>query len=352
VTGDLIDVTSNHVWAGGDFRDLTWVWAALGEMGIRQDLKGRWWNAWRSFLKQGIPPELLGEVTIGTEALAREEGSPVKKTGRDYIIIDDEPARVGDGLGDYTMQDAKDILSIRALRDRSRGSSTERQPDAAHGGNVSEILIALQPYLTKGTDTNMLKEMLGDKMQLLKSELLAGMPQPSGQPKSWIDQLGELTGLIGKLKDAGPVVRSILGLQEGGGNPNTPAATAVSLPFIDKDGNPMTLNADPATGIQWMRFLGEEKRADEKQGMLRGMVDSFKEEWPTVAGALKDVAEGYNKKAGQRMEPASTEESGPPGDEPQEATCPECQQSFPVTGLSPKGAITCPHCEAVLTRTG
>ena len=347
VTGNLIDVTANHVWAGGDFRDLTWVWSALGEMGIRQDLKGRWWNAWRSFLKQGIPPELKDEITIGTEASAREEGSPVKKTGRDYIIIDDEPLRVGDGLGDYTMQDAKDILSIRALRDRARGSGvTERRPDAAHGENVSDILTALQPYLTKGTDTNMLKEMLGDKMQILKSELVASIPQSSGQPKSFLDQLGELTGIIGKLKDAGPIVRSILGLPEGGGNPNTPV-NPVTLPFTDKDGNPMTITADPESGIKWLRFLGEEKRADEKQGMLRGIVETFKEEWPTVAGALRETAEGYNKRAAQGRRGAGTEAGL------EEATCPnpDCGHTFSVTGIPPGGEITCPNCAAVLTRT-
>lgn len=354
VVGDIIDVTTNHVWAGGDYRDLTWVWRALGEMAIRQDLKGRWWNAWRSFLKQGVPPELRDEVS-GITDLGKDEGPPGKKTGRDYIIVDDEPVRVGEGLGDYGLQDAKDLLAIRALRDRARGSSTtERRPDVAHTDNVAGIITALQPFLTKGTDTDMLKEMLGDKMQLLKSDIIAGMPRSSDQPKSWIDQLGELTGLVGKLKEAGPIVRSILGLPEGGGNPN-PSANPVTLPFTDKDGNPMQITADPETGIQWLRFLGEEKRADEKQGMLRGMVETFKEEAPAVIGALKEVAEGYNKKAGQGgrgPETVHTESAagGPPeAGEPQEATCPSCQQSFPMTGISPEGDITCPHCNAILT---
>jgi len=352
VVGDLIDVTTDHVWAGGDFRDLTWVWSALGEMGIRQDLKGRWWNAWRSFLKQGVPPELKDEVSSITDVLGKDEGSPLKKTGRDYIIVEDEPVRVGDGLGDYTMQDAKDILSIRALRDRARGSSgTERRADAAHGESLSELITALQPLLKNNADPNMLKEVLEAKMQLLKSEILAGMPQSSGQPKSWIDQLGDLVAATGKLKEVGPIIRSLLGLPEGGGNPHPPA-NPVILPFTDKDGNPMTITADPETGIQWLRFLGEEKRADEKQGMLKGMVDTFKEEWPTVAGALKETAEGYNKRVVQRsqgLEAASAEGATPPGGGPLEATCPSCQQTFPVTELSPEGDITCPHCNAVLT---
>ncbi len=345
VIGDLIDVTANHVWAGGDYRDLTWVWNALAEMGIRQDLMKRWWNSWRSFLHQGIPPELKDVVAASTKAIVKEGDSPLKKPERDYIIVDDESVRVGEGLGDYTMQDAKDLLAIKALRDRFRGSSgTERRPDAAQGEKVSELLIALQPYLTKDTDPSMLKEMLADKMQNLKTEILASMPQSSGQPKSWIDQLSDVAVAMGKLKEIGPTLRSFLGLPEGGGNPHPPA-NPVSLPFTDKDGNPMTITADPEVGIQWLRFLGEERRADDKQGMLKAAVQTFREEWPTLAGALKETAEGYNRVAqGKRgSQAASTEEAGL-----LEATCPSCQRSFPLKE-TPTGVVSCPHCDAVLT---
>ncbi|MBA7706923.1 hypothetical protein ES703_115782 [subsurface metagenome] len=119
----------------------------------------------------------------------------------------------------------------------------------------------------------------------------------------------------------------------------------MSLPFTDKDGNPMTITADPESGIRWLKFLGEERRADEKQGLLKETIQTFREEWPVVATALKETAEGYNRSAQGRRGPqtASTEEAGP-----LEATCPSCQRSFLLKD-TPTGVISCPHCGVVLT---
>ncbi|GAI18473.1 unnamed protein product, partial [marine sediment metagenome] len=64
----LIEQTAKHVWSGGDFRDLSWVWHGLTQMGIRPDLAQRWWHSWRSFLRQPIPQELAESVGLQAPA--------------------------------------------------------------------------------------------------------------------------------------------------------------------------------------------------------------------------------------------------------------------------------------------
>ncbi len=347
IPGDLIDVTTEHVWNGGDYREMSWVWTALGEMGIRQDLKQRWWNAWRSYLKQGIPPELKDQFE--TPAAAQGESLPGKSSGRDYILIEDEPVRVGDGLGDYSLGDAKDIMTVRTLRQRFRPTGgPERQPSgaiASQGGEkVSDLLTALQPYITKGTNMDELKEIVGDKMQLLKAELLPLIPRGSPEhPKTWVEQLGELTSGIKGLSELGPMIRSLLGMPEPSSGTSNPS-TYVQLK--DSEGNPVTMDIDSA--IKWETFRREDHRADEKQGMLRSTVETFRQEWPTLAAAIKETAEGYNSAA-------QSKPGGAGGfaisEAPTGATCPSCQRTIPAEAVPPEGDVTCPHCRAVLERT-
>ncbi|GAI78607.1 unnamed protein product, partial [marine sediment metagenome] len=78
------------------------------------------------------------------------------------------PVRVGENLGDYSLQDAKDILAIRALRGRFAGLGGPAgggQPSGATE-KVSEVLTALSPYLNKGSDLDTIKEVLADKLAL------------------------------------------------------------------------------------------------------------------------------------------------------------------------------------------
>lgn len=47
---ELRDMASDHVWDGGDPRDMKWVEQALNEMGVREDIAKRWLNRWGSYL--------------------------------------------------------------------------------------------------------------------------------------------------------------------------------------------------------------------------------------------------------------------------------------------------------------
>lgn len=62
VPPNLVLLTAEYVWALGDYRDLTWIWRALGDMNIRRDLRKPWFYGWRAFLGKPIPQELLDEI--------------------------------------------------------------------------------------------------------------------------------------------------------------------------------------------------------------------------------------------------------------------------------------------------
>ena len=65
----LIKVTTEHIWACGDYRDLKWVAEGLQQVGIRRDLASRWLYAWGAHLKQPLPMDL-------PQGLKTAEGTP------------------------------------------------------------------------------------------------------------------------------------------------------------------------------------------------------------------------------------------------------------------------------------
>lgn len=52
---ELVGLTADHIWNGGDFKNLDWVATALDQMGIRHDLRNRWYHAWRTYLHLPMP---------------------------------------------------------------------------------------------------------------------------------------------------------------------------------------------------------------------------------------------------------------------------------------------------------
>jgi len=337
ITEDRIVLAADIVWSQ-DYTDVIWVWKGLGQADIRDDLRKIWCNSWRAFLQKGIPPELEDELTSKSKEEAAEAGKEVisrAKAGRDYIIIDDEPVRVGENLGDYGLQDAKDILAIRALRNRFAGAGQagagSQAPSAAE--KVSDILEALGPYIKKeGTDINTLKEILTDKLALQRQEILSHIPQSgqSGQPKSAIEQITEFVGALGGLKEVGPTLRSILGIPESSGNPGLPVT------LTGPDGKPMTM--DLGQVINWKKFQADERRADERHSTLVGLAQTVRENLGDGISALKAAASEI--KGGAK---ASTAE------QPQLYECNQCHEQFGV----PPGEwakVACPKCQTEYSR--
>ncbi|MBW2560505.1 MAG: hypothetical protein JRE40_06575, partial [Deltaproteobacteria bacterium] len=103
-----------------DPNDLEWVWEALTQMDVPIDKRRVFFNLWRNYCRQGIPPDLREQV-VGAEKEEGDKGPHDMRPARgrrDYILVDDEPVRVGEGLGDYTLEDAKEILALRTLKAR------------------------------------------------------------------------------------------------------------------------------------------------------------------------------------------------------------------------------------------
>ncbi len=331
---DRIILATDIVWSG-DHTDIKWVWEALGQADIADDLRSVWVNAWRAKLHKAIPPELEPELTGVAKTAAREGETGVtlaKVPARDYIIIDDEPVRVGPNLGDYSLQDAKDILSIRALRSRFASAGQGGSPPAVTE-KVSEILTALEPYINKSSDTDTLKEILADKLALQRQEILSHIPQQgqTSQAKSFIEELTDFIGTISRMKDAGPMLRSIFGIPETSSTPLSGIPTQV----IGLDGKPAVLDLSQAIDLR--KFLADEKRADERHGAVMGLIQTAREIAPDGISALREAA-AVLKEGSKTAAPTE-----------QVYKCANCPAQFSV----PTGdwqTVTCPNCKMQYTR--
>jgi len=336
---DRIVLATDIVWSG-EYNDIAWVWEALGQANIADDLRSVWVNSWRAKLHKAIPPELETELTGVSKAVAEagEAVAPKKPGGRDYIIAGDEPVRVGENLGDYGLQDAKDILAIRAVRNRFAGAG---QPGAGSSPSatekVSDILTALSPYLNKegASDIGTLKEILADKLELQKQAILSRIPQQGqpAQPKSFVEQITEAIAALSSLREVGPTLRSILGVPEpSSGNPET---TAFPVQLKAPDGTPLVM--DLSKYIDLEKFRGEERRADERHGSLMGLAQTVRENLPDGVAALKAAAEEAKGGTGAKA-PA-------PPPQHQVFVCGDCQTQFsPPDGWAGQ-PLKCPNPE-------
>ena len=296
VGAELI-LATNEMILTGDPEDLDHVWDAMTQMDVPIAARRKWFNLWRNYLKQGIPPHLRDKVMGSLDVPEGEdEDSPsaiTREKGKDYIIADDEPIRVGEGLGDFSLRDAKDILSIRALRSRLSGSGQAGAQSGAgsqpgSGEKVSDLLTAIWPYINKGSDIDLIKEILGDKLELQRQDIISRIPQreqPS-QPKSAIEQISEFVTALGNLKEAGPLIRSILGTPE---PPNNPPSTSLPVSLAGPDGQPIVM--DLGQVINWRKFLSDERRADETHESTMGLFQTVRENIPDgIQAVLRTVS--------------------------------------------------------------
>ena len=279
--GDRIVLAADIVWSG-DYTDIKWVWEALGQADIANDLRSVWVNAWRAKLHKAIPPELEVALTGATKSAAGEgetSTTTAKVLPRDFIIVDDEPVRVGAGLGDYSLQDAKDIMAIRALKNRFAGTAQAGAVQSSATEKVSELLTAMEPYINKGSDLSALKETLAAQLAQMRQEIMGHIPQQGAAPlpKSWIDQLTELSSAL-------PMLKSILGIQEQSSNPFFPTKVT------GLDGQPAIMDLTQALDLR--KFMAEERRADESHKTRLEVAKGFKDMLGKAGTAFSHMAEG------------------------------------------------------------
>jgi len=110
------------------------------------------------------------------------------------------------------------------------------------------------------------------------------------------------------------MIRAILGIPESSGeNPSTGVPVQVKGP----DGQPIVM--DLGQVIDWRRFQGEERRADERQDSLKGLVQTIRENIPDGIAALKVAAEEAKGGTGSK----------PPAEAPpQKFRCGDCGTEF------------------------
>jgi len=281
VDPDRILATTEAILTG-DPENLEHVWEVMTQMDIAMPNRRRWFNSWRYYLKQGIPAELREKV-IGSPDGEKGEDLPfsAKERGKDYIIVDEEPVRVGTGLGDYGLQDAKDIMAIRALKNRFAGAAQAGGGQSSATEKVSELLTAMEPYINKGSDLSALKETLAAQLAQMRQEIMGHIPQQGAAPlpKSWIDQLTELSSAL-------PMLKSILGVPEAASNPPSGIPVTVTGP----DGKPAIMDFSQA--LDFRKFMAEERRADESHATKIEVAKGFKDMLGKASTALSHMAEG------------------------------------------------------------
>lgn len=385
----LIGQTANHVWRGGDFRDLTWVWKGLVEMGIRSDLAQRWFHSWRSFLHQSIPPHLASVTTsqIAEGATPAKEAVEVGKGKRDYIFdVNGLPLYVGEGVGDLDHDEAVRLSALRQAALARGGIQTAPGGQPATPGTMADEVVKI---------FNAFKETMGPqtkgKSYIVKpgeegyvvEEVEEGKPTvvtPPGQgggtpsPSFLVDAEGNVTevapGRPVVIKQATPsgsiqpsktfIVRQtpegIVAEEHDLGKPiiiNVPSSLGPNMPpilpfpvmgsdnkpLLDQDGHPVYANLEPM--LKWQGFQDDRRRADERHSTLMGLVQTVRENFGDGIAALKAAAE--EAKAGSKT-------SAPPPQEQPVYECSSCHIKFNIPAEEGWERVACPGCGTEWTR--
>jgi len=367
INEDRIVLAADNVWSG-DYTDLKFVWNALGDTGIRADLKSVWVNSWRHHLQQGIPPEL--EAVLVSPERKKEgvtEAGVKAEEGRSYILRDDLPVYVGKNLGDLTYNDALDLSKIRAARAARAGQGAPSQqwgPD-----DILKIVKAVQEFAPSGAAPPKSYMVTQGEQGAIVQEVEPGKPmvlqQPANQrgPTYTVDtSTGEVKEMqpgqpivVVKQQAAAPPQKTFIVKQTsegttveehdlskpiiinagapGAGLPAMypfPAMGADGKPMFDNDGKPVYVDIEPM--LKWLGFQGEQKRADERHNALMGLTQTIKENLPIGIEAFSRAVGEVKGKA-----PESTA---------QQYECGSCHAKFTlprVPGEDEK--VICPHCQ-------
>lgn len=313
---ELIKQTADHVWNGGEFTDLDWVARAFQEMGIRQDLRNRWWHSWRTYLHQPIPTQLPASIAEGETKTGVTTTKKEGKGRRNYILdADDKPVYVGDGLGDMDYEDALDLAKIRAGRGRATAGVGQQTP-ASMADEVAKMFTAF-------------KEFMGDKAQgksyvvrqgeegIQVEEVEPGRPMVVNYPQGNNKQKTYFVGNDGEVQEAQPgqpiIIKQPAPAAGGGTQYLVDKATGqvtevkAGQPIViqtqppqqqypytpiemkDKDGNPMIL--DLGTYIRLEEFKDKRQHDQESHETKQEIAKSFKDLITKATSALGHMAE-------------------------------------------------------------
>ena len=381
VPPDLVLATS-EIMLTGDPEDLEHAWEAMTQMDVPIGNRRRWFNLWRNYLKQGIPPQLKEKVSGALETEEGEEESTEvsrKDKGRDYIIADDVPVFVGEGQGDFSLKDAKDILGMRALRARVAGS-TGSPPQGVSMQDILAIIDKINEgrgagspsksyVVTQGEEGAEIQEVEAGKPLILNQvggtkpgttylvdnegqlkEMQPGEPivirqqaPPVPQAKTYVVRQTPEGIITEEYDPSHPIILNNPSPGDGmlpGGLP-FPVFGGDGKPVYDAEGRPVYADIEPT--MKWLKFQNEQRREDERHGSLMGIGKTVRENLGDGIMALKRAAE----------EAAGSSENKPASSPEQPVfECGDCHTRFtPPPGWA-GGALKCPNreCEREYTK--
>jgi len=314
---DLIKVTGNHVWDGGDYKDLKWVAVALQGMGIQRDLASRWLNAWGSHLKLPPPADLPTSYLPEDERKIEEKRQAGRKDGaglRNYILTEDNiPIHVADYKGDMDYEDVMELAKIRNTRGKGDGhpASAGSMADevAKIFGAFKEIMgekAVGKSYIIKpGEDGYQVEEVDPNKPVLIPQGPAVKPPVsyfvdndgkvqevPQGQPLIIMKDppkpastgpqylINQRSGEVTEVTPGQPIIIKM---------ESAPASQSQPLQMKDKDGNLMVL--DLSTYIRLEEHREKERQAEESHQVKLEIAKGFKDLLKNAQSALSHMGE-------------------------------------------------------------
>lgn len=308
---ELIKLTAEHIWAGGNYSDLEWVAKAFQEMGVRKDLAARWWNSWRSYLRQPIPASVPSFIT---EAQAQPGAKTEAKKGRTHILDEtDKPIFVGEGLGDMSESDAVDLAKIRTAR--SKATAGAPQTPGSMADEVVKLFTAFREVMGEKTQGKSYMVRPGEE-GIQVEEVDPGRPMilnyPQGdikqKPTYFVNQDGEVQevqpGHPIVIKQAPPPqqnqpVQYLIDKQTGQYQQVQPGQpiiiqTAPQNPFtpiqFDKDGKPIA----PPNLETWIKiedWKQDQQKKQERHGAQISLITGLKDLVTKATSAFSRMAE-------------------------------------------------------------
>lgn len=314
---DLIKITADHVWAGGDYKDLDWIAQGMEQMGVRRDLRNRWWHSWRVHLHQPIPtqiPAAIGEPVSEGAKVSKKEG----EGGRDYILdVDGNPVKVGEGYGDL---DYKDAVALSALK-LGRGSKVagqQAQTPASMADDMVKMFTVFQQFMGPRAEGKSWMVRQGEE-GLQVEEVEPGRPMvvnyPQGNNKQTATYFVNSEGEVEQVQPGQPIVIRQPAPAQGGGavqylidkttgqvsqvEPGQPIVIHAQPPqqqypytpieMKDKDGNPMVLDLE--TYIRLEEFKDKRQRDQEEHELQVDIMKGLKDVATKATAAFGRMAE-------------------------------------------------------------
>ncbi len=372
ITSERIKLATDIVWSG-EHTDIKWVWDALRQSDIRDDLAKIWTNSWRAHLKKGIPPE-LAPLLAGAEKEAGAEAAVEKGRGGVSYRLDenDVPFYVGEGLGDLTYKDAVDLAKIRAAARRPVPGAQPSTPQTTTADEILKIVTVVKELTgEKGQKSYVVTQ--GEQGAVVR-EVESGQPlvvpgPTASRPVTYVVDGAEVRELkpgeplvIKKEAAAPPTSKTFVVRQTSEGivaeehdlskpiiiNPSPspslpgfpfPVMDSEGKPVLGSDGQPVYANIEPM--LKYMGFQGEQRRADERHVALMGLAQTVKENLP--AGI-----EAFRRAVGEVKGAPKSAESEAPAYE-----CGKCHTKFTLPRVpGDEEKVICPNPECGQEWTG